>query len=206
VSELACRVGQGVTRTNVDVASGDVVFVVVDGFEADSEADFTLSVQTRLANQCGDGFVDEAEQCDDDNLVNGDGCGDDCNVESKETEPNDTQAQSTTFDDPQYASIDPAGDVDYYTLQVSDGPRLVTINTFNLGAGYCSQLLMDPQLELFSNSGELLASDDDAGDGYCAKISSMLDTGDYHIVVRESDDPGQGARSTFPYRLGVTIQ
>jgi len=65
---------------------------------------------------------------------------------------------------------------------------------------------MDPALEVRSLSNDsLVASDDDSGDGYCAKVEATLPTGDYYIVVKESDAAGDNVLHTFPYRLGVTI-
>ena len=206
-SERACREVQGITRTSADVVQGEELFVVVDGWNSASAAEFTLRVDSRPANQCGDGFMDEAEQCDDENLVAGDGCDAECSVEANENEPNDTQALAVPLTDPLYARIAPEGDIDYYLLQISDGPKSVSINTFNLGAGYCSELLIDPALEVVSvASGSIVASDDDSGDGYCAKVVATLDSGDYYIVVKESDAAGDEVLPTFPYKLGVTIQ
>jgi cysteine-rich repeat protein len=198
---------QDATSVSADVVAGQSVFVLIDGFEADDEAAFTLTVVSREANVCGDGASDELEECDDENSDAGDGCDPQCQVESNEAEPNDTAATAATISSPTYGRISPESDADYYLLSVVDGPRQVTINTYNLGQGWCSELLMDPQLELLSpTDGSLLASDDDGGEGFCAKLVATLPSGDYHIVVKNSADAAAGVHTTFPYQLGVSFQ
>src|SRR5690606_23139135 len=111
------------------------VLVVVEAYSQEFEGSFTLTAESRPANQCGDAFVDELEQCDDGGVLAGDGCDPDCQVESTEAEHNDTFAQATSLTIPTWASIWPAGDVDYYRLTVEDGPKDIVVDARNLGSG-----------------------------------------------------------------------
>jgi cysteine-rich repeat protein len=42
----------------------------------------TIGFASTCAATCGTGSIDAGESCDDDNVVNGDGCGDDCQIEA----------------------------------------------------------------------------------------------------------------------------
>ena len=46
---------------------------------------------------------------------------------------------------------------------------------------------MDTLLTLYNNSGNRIASDDDSGDGYNARITGILNSGRYYIEVRNYD-------------------
>jgi cysteine-rich repeat protein len=45
-------------------------------------SEMTVAQMSRIRNGCGNGFVDAGEQCDDGNIVDGDGCSAACEIES----------------------------------------------------------------------------------------------------------------------------
>jgi cysteine-rich repeat protein len=204
-SELECSIVDGQGGLSVDVTSGEVLFVVVEGYDAAATGNLTLEVTSRPANQCGDSFVDDAEECDDGAGEGEDGCGPTCQVEVTETEPNDSFDEVEAYADPTYALIDPEGETDYFSFVVDDGPKQVTIDVLNVGSGFCNNLEMDPYLELFDEDMELLAENDDGGEGYCPRlVAQALTDGQYVIAVSESESATSATRSTFGYELSVT--
>ena len=205
-SEAACGSFQEQGLLSADVTAGQAVFVVVEGYDTGAVGNFTLAATSRPANLCGDAFVDELEQCDDGALRDGDGCSASCQAETNENEPNDQLEQASPYIAPSYASIDPAEDVDYFSVSLEE-PADVMIDVLALGSGFCAQLAIDPQLELFDAGGQLLDEDDDGGEGYCAKlVVPGLEPGQYVVAVRSSDAAASGVRDTFAYQLVVTLR
>lgn len=203
--EFGCaQINNGQAMLDLDVTSGETVYLVVEGWDAATAGRFSLSAASRAANVCGDAFVDELEQCDDGSTQDGDGCDASCQVESNEAEPNDQPDQATAYAHPLYGMIDPATDVDHFEFSVVDGPRDVTIEVSNLGSGFCAQLLMDPYLELLDAEAAILAYNDDGGDGYCPKLAARLEDGSYTVVVSESPNRALGVLSSFAYQLLVS--
>lgn len=205
-SEAACVVVHEQGGLDVDVTSGDVLFVAVESYTGGATGNLTLEVASRAANACGDAFVDEAEECDDGGAAGGDGCSSTCQVEVTESEPNDDRDAANAYADPTYALISPEGDADYYSFVIEDGPKTVTIDVLNVGSGFCSDLAMDPYLELFDANAELVAEDDDGGDGYCSKLTVPgLEDGEYFVVVSASESATMAVRPTFGYELSVVV-
>ena len=206
-SEVACVLVDEQGGLSVDVESGDVLFAVIEGYAGAVTGNVTLQVASRPGNTCGDAFVDESEQCDDGAEEAEDGCSATCQVEVTESEPNDGADAAGPYTDPSYALISPEGDVDYFSFAVDGGPKAVTIAAFDVGSSFCSGLVMDPYLELFDDDGELIASDDDGGEGYCSQlVLPALDDGEYLVVVRESESATMATRPTFGYALSVTSE
>ena len=201
-SELGCAA----EHLSVEVEAGERLYVVVDGFTDQDAGEFSLSATSRAPNVCGDGALDPGEECEDENTESGDGCSESCELEATESEPNDDVDSADSFSDPYYGRIFPAGDRDYVAVEVSDAPASMRVNTYNVGLGMCGLNLMDSYLEVLDTNGTtLLASDDDGGDGYCARVSTFaLPAGTYYVVVRASESAPPGTE-TFPYRLGVTV-
>lgn len=205
-SEVACRLVDGQGVISADVTSGDVLFVAVEGFETGATANVTVEVGSRPANECGDSFVDELEQCDDGDKSDGDGCDGSCQVESNESEPNDTPGQATAFLDPSYAMISPAGDIDHFAFSIDNGPKDVAIDVLNLATGFCTELQMDPYVELLDESGDVIAADDDGGEGYCSKLTTTgLGNGNYTIAVSRSASALPDSRTTFGYQVVLDL-
>ena len=102
------------------------------------------------------------------------------------------------------ALIDPEGDIDYFSFVVDGGPKAVTIEVKNVGSGFCSNLVMDPYLELFDENMELVAGNDDGGEGYCPRlVVAGLTDGEYVIAVSESGSASSATRATFGYELSI---
>lgn len=195
--------GCGLSSTSARVSMGEVVYVVVEGLESADQGAFELALASRPADVCGDGYRDSGEGCDDENRDPLDGCDEACEVESTESEPNDDVASADAFEAPHYAEIKPAGDADVLRIDVPEGPAQVAINTLNFADGACSRNLMDSYLELLDESGETIASDDDGGDGFCARlVTGALASGSYFVRVTASS---AGSTPEFPYWLAVSV-
>jgi cysteine-rich repeat protein len=192
--------GCGLGGTSVSVTAGDELFVVVQGLEASDAGNFTLTVLSRAVGVCGDGYRDPPEGCDDENDEPGDGCDAACAVETKESEPNESLATADEYEDPHFAEIDPEGDVDNIAFVLATRASAV-VSTENLGDGACTFGTLDSFVEVFDESGDSLGTDDDGGEGLCARlILPNLPAGRYTAQVTAA---ATGDTPTFPYRLLV---
>lgn len=206
--ELACTASyasfqEPVKKLSVPVTIGQTVFIVVDDTGAGLSGTYTLSALSRPI-QCGDGIQDPSEGCDDGNTAPGDGCSAACAVESKETEPNNTQATANVFSAPWYAEISPAGDVDHVQIDLPQTATL-TVTVTGLGEMTCFDGSMDSKVSILSPAGEVLATNDEggAGLGSCSKaVAPGLPAGTYYALVSSTQlyTPASG---TFPYKLTV---
>jgi cysteine-rich repeat protein len=203
-SELVCS---SQTRLTLDALAGETYFVVVDGESASDSGNYTLEVHSRQV-VCGDGIRDDAEECDDHNLVDDDGCDSDCNLEPSESEPNNQRVSSDNYNasDPWIAEIGSNGDVDYYRVNVPTAPGNIVVRTFDLGDNACAYNLMDTVVEILdinARNNALLVSDDDSGVGLCSlAVASGLTTGNYFVRVKAADG---ASPPTFPYRLDIGV-
>jgi cysteine-rich repeat protein len=195
---LACGLG----HASAAVTAGDRLYVRIAGRDPEDVGDLALSVYSRAVDVCSDGYRDASEHCDDGNAQTGDGCDDDCAVESSELEPNDTLASASLGIQPFYGEIDPAGDEDLVQVDLAE-PATLVAETVHLGDSPCSSDVLDSYLELLDASGDLLASNDDGGDGDCARLNLALQAGRYFLRVKASPT---GVTPSFPYQLVVTIQ
>ena len=148
------------------------------------------------APACGDGIVQVAsgEQCDDGNTTSGDGCSSTCKIESgsyvNETEPNGTQATGNNLDGHAggVGQLNPAGDVDWYTVDVTVAGSSITAE---IGDGFNGcPLGFDSQLSLFDPAMTQLAIDLGSGVSPCSRIApqmypaaSALPVGKYALKV-----------------------
>ncbi len=176
--------------------------------------DFTGCVTTT----CGDATTQGLEQCDDGNVVGGDGCDAGCLLEmDQEGEPNDAPTDAgvnnlwtSTSDIAGTWSV--PGDIDHYAVTVPPGAS-VQVSTWDItGAPDC--LYTDTQLQLLDTDGVTeLAADDDGGAGYCSRIDPYFHTGaeglaggTYYVRVNEWSDWGEGPGDrAAPYRIEITI-
>ncbi|MFO0743348.1 MAG: pre-peptidase C-terminal domain-containing protein [Labilithrix sp.] len=159
---------------------------------------------------CGDGFLQQGEQCDDGNVAAGDGCSPTCQAEAPwEIEPNDTLNDATgawAGFSQWNGSISKAGDHDWYKFLVTAG-QSVTLNLHQLGnANLCP---FDSKIHLANAAGADVAVDDDGGVGTCSLISpalypaaSNLPAGAYYVWVQHFND----ATAAGPYQIDLTIQ
>ncbi len=200
--DAAEALGCGLGHTSAAVIAGERMFVRVAGLDPGDVGDLTLSLHSRAVNVCSDGYRDAAERCDDGNDQTGDGCDDACAVESSEAEPNDTLETASPSATPFYAEIEPAGDVDLVQLDLAE-PRALVAETQSLGDDACARGMLDSYLELLDASGDVLAANDDGGDGYCSRLSAPdTQAGRYFLRVTASST---GTTQTFPYGLVVSL-
>ncbi|MEP7124047.1 MAG: DUF4215 domain-containing protein [Byssovorax sp.] len=123
---------------------------------------------------CGDGILQLGEQCDDGNLVAGDGCSPTCGLEGNfltETEPNDTQLTANPLGgaDGFSAAISPIGDQDYFSFDVVTPGSSVFIQVTD-GVSGCPNGF-DSKLTLFNPVGALIGTADDGGAAKCSLMS-----------------------------------
>lgn len=153
------------------------------------------------------------EQCDDGNMMSGDGCSATCQYEGiqVEVEPNDTRPQANALaPNPTRggaavtvaADISPAGDVDYFSFTIPAGQTatLQAITYSLLGDPTSCGEAKDTVLTLLDAQGTELAENDDdpARDGYCSALdgagadagAANLGPGTYYLRVEPyfSDD------------------
>jgi cysteine-rich repeat protein len=172
------------------------LFIVVDGRQATDQGPFVLSLSERRT-ACGDGIREPSEQCDDGNDNEADGCSSACALNPTELEPNDTMDDQNAFENPFYAEISPASDVDWVQFEVPEDAG-VTVRVSDLGDGSCGRNSMDPLLRVYDENAELVAENDDGGDGFCATLELLpLAPGSYAAEISRVS----AGTETFPYRL-----
>jgi cysteine-rich repeat protein len=161
---------------------------------------------------CSDGFLDGAEKCDDGNTAAGDGCSATCAWELQaETEPNGTAVTASgplTADALIGAAITPAGDADWFRVQLAATSDL-KLETFD-GAGPGSCAGIDTVVTLYASNGTtVLVSRDQGGPGNCGAIDPSrandaaarhLAAGTYFVKVEDYLNDG----AILAYRLLVT--
>jgi hypothetical protein len=116
-----------------------------------------------------------------------------------ETEPNDTQATANPVaaGDLVAGEFNPVGDVDFFSVVVPEGHRVVAET--NGPSGSC---LSDSEVSVFADDGSPLAYDDDSGLGVCSVAQTdALPAGTYAIRVSEYQNNAVGR-----YRLQVTVE
>jgi cysteine-rich repeat protein len=151
-------------------------------------------LRVQLEALCGDNRTDGSEECDDGNATSGDGCSAICRLEPiGEAESNDTlQTANGPFALPRLvsASIATSTDEDFFrfTLSATSDIQLSTLD--NSGQQTCTGDI-DTYLQLLSEDGTVLDTDDDDGISYCSSIDPVNNTsvrrmapGTYHVRVR----------------------
>ncbi|NUP05869.1 MAG: DUF4215 domain-containing protein [Polyangiaceae bacterium] len=187
-------------------------YVVVDAstFNASDTFDYGLTVTIDNA-VCADGDLDPGETCDDGNVVAGDGCGPNCQIEcNNEVEPNDASGTATALNVPgnvNCGAVNPGTDLDFWsftTTSVTD----VRLETFDPTGTACGSSI-DTVIELRGTNGTtVLASDDEDGISSCSMINATNDAGARQLppgtyYVRVIDF---GSNTVIPgYRVGVTF-
>jgi cysteine-rich repeat protein len=184
VKAPAC--GDGVLQSPAGEQCDDGNLVPGDGCTADCLVEAV----------CGDGVthIVAGEQCDDGNAAPGDGCSATCQFEATlltESEPNTKSTPNSLVGyDGAIGSIDPTGDQDWFSFEVTVPGSSVSISTSN-GLGKCP-IGADTQIYLYDPAGQLLADDDDDGDNSCSLIAPPADdgatnlpAGTYKILVEE---------------------
>ena len=123
-----------------NLAPGTYTVQVQDENGLHTQGLYVVEIRVALPG-CGDGVVQPGEQCDDGNLVSGDGCSSTCQFEADyipETEINDTQALANPLGGHAgfIASIEPSGDIDYFSVNVTVPGSSIFIEVGD-GLGHC---------------------------------------------------------------------
>lgn len=200
--ELGCNgipSPDGAVKLSAPISQGHSMLVAVDGFGKADKGAYALTIKSRKV-ACGDAIKDPAEGCDDGNTTSGDGCSAACALEASETEQNGTAMTADAYSAPWFAAIQPAGDVDVVSAVVVAAPSSLAVSTFDLGDGACAAAAMDTFVDIIAPDGTtVLASDDDSGEGLCARASALgLAAGTYFIRVKAVEPA-----AVFPYALAI---
>jgi len=157
--------------------------------------DFYVVEIALQAPVCGNGVTQGLEQCDDGNMVAGDGCAPDCKLEGNfltEMEPNQPigSANSLNGADGIFAAIQPVGDQDFFSFDVTVPGSFVTLEVSDGFMGCPAGF--DSVLYLYGPNGMQLTSDDESGVDSCSLISpankveaTNLPVGKYTAMVEE---------------------
>lgn len=201
-SELDCSNGVGGSSERfltLAVTQGVPLYLVVESAGSDLPSSFQLVAASREV-ACGDGYADLAEECDDGNFSDSDGCSNSCVFQPDEVEPNDSPQEANAFVPPDFfGAIDGADDDDLVSISISAGQRL-SAETLDLGDGACARLELDSWVDVLDSFGTVIASNDDGGTGFCAAlVTEPLNAGTHYVRLRAS-----GAATSFQYRLRLT--
>jgi cysteine-rich repeat protein len=195
-SELECSIWPQLSRP---ISAGDTVYVVVQGLAETSSGPFQLTATVRTT-ECGDGNRDEPEACDDGNGAAGDGCSASCQLESTESESNDTTAAADEIANPFFGSIG-AGDVDVISVPITQAPSSIVATVRDFGDAACELNRLNSLLELLDEAGAVLAAADDRPGSYCSHlVVPALGEGTYFLRISASAD---AQLQTFPYALDI---
>jgi cysteine-rich repeat protein len=169
---------------------------------------YQLDASTALPG-CGDGIpaTTIGEQCDDGNMTDGDGCSATCQLETgsyaNEVEPNDSSTMATSVDgfDGGVGAIEPAGDIDEWSVTVTVAGSSI-IAKMSDGLGHCPNQGWNPEMKLLSPTGATLATDHTSGLMGCPAImpsgypaASNLAVGTY--IVRVDSQGGTGTAHQY---------
>ncbi len=170
---------------------------------------------------CGNGIIDAGEICDDGNTVDGDGCSALCvfeGIAEDEAGGNDAfdgggvvviNPGATSGSFTLRGDIDPAGDSDYFAIEVAQGYHVDAYLT--VGSLTSCPVSPEGRVRFYDTDGTtLLASDDFSGpDGNCGRVYPRNDVdtfnknaGTYYLRVSEDSTP---ALQMLNYYLHVTI-
>lgn len=126
-----------------------------------------------------------------------------------ESEPNDTVGEANDVGAALVtATINPAGDADYFAVTVANGGATITVSTAGDGADVCGPTgTVDTEVAILDVDGTtVLAQNDDLGfTSYCSVASaSGLAAGTYY--VRAAASASFCAGCTFAYALAIDVQ
>jgi cysteine-rich repeat protein len=145
---------------------------------------------------CGDGVIVKGEQCDDGNAASGDCCSSSCQVEPGclfEVEPNSTaaEADARAMDPVPLAltgsgkikgALNPAGDVDYFVMNLAPASSVTRIEVFDGSGKDCAGIAT--RLQVFNPPMvPSLYVDLTHGIGSCSAVVASLAAGSYQLKV-----------------------
>jgi cysteine-rich repeat protein len=176
----------------VTLAPGQTSFAHVIEYNDDALTGvYALQIKYVVA-VCGNYSNDAGEQCDDGNVVSGDGCSATCTLEATaEIEPNNTTANADangiviTGDKIFTGAFAVAGDKDVYKVTVAT-PTVVRFESFT-SWGQCPTATFD--MRLLNSAGTEIALDEEAGGvNSCAALVVFLPAGTYYAQLEETDN------------------
>ncbi len=226
-AQVGCKdtTGDGGEIVEFDMLGNTDYFIFVDGYSSYSGAyELKVSLDPPL---CGDGAIDGAEQCDDGNTANNDGCSDACAWESgcgpipesgatSATNPQVIPAQCKSF---MVAAGLPQGDADYFQIEAGAGAT-ITASTFIGSAGTCVSG-KDTVLSIWkgpmpagtnesggcTSPGFIKCEDNDPDNSPCSKIDQYtLKTNEGGTLILKVHNALSNSSSIDLYGLIVTVQ
>ncbi len=177
--------------TNFTLAANTTVYVNLrHSFDDTAIPQYHLQISMQPV-ACGDGHLAPTENCDDGNLVAGDGCSATCTVDSNtaEVEPNATSAQAdangvvSTGDTRFAGAIMMNNDLDRYLINLA-APQFVRVETFTRGNDCLAGTTTT--LRLFNANGVALINDNTSGIQSCSAMTFPLPLGKSYVQVEES--------------------
>lgn len=168
---------------------------------------------------CGDGFLDEGEECDDGNLIGGDGCGGDCMSEDEDGDDGDSSSDSEQNEDSEPVAIlkfklgdvvinefvsDPADDeVEWIELYNKTGKE-INLSGWSLEEGSGAKTILEGVTNNFfilekpkgnlNNAGDIIILRDDSGNLIDQVSYGAWDDGDIGNNAPVANDPYSAAR------------
>ena len=202
--------------TVLGLAPGDYYFEVKKGSFGNATFPYMLQVDLTLAT-CNNGIVETGEQCEDGNLVSGDGCSASCKLEPvAEIEPNGTCGAGTSngpYTLPPNVLISGAGvggDQDWFRITLTNYSDLRVETSDASGPGSCVSI--DTDVQVFNSSCVALGPVDDDGSalGLCSLLDPTLASqsfmrhlapGDYYIKV----NPHSSVATAYNYTVLASL-
>lgn len=201
-----------------DLAVGQYFLVVLN----EGGTAGTVQVAVTISDpQCPNGITETrgGEACDDNNMVDGDGCGPGCQYDStitQESEPNETRAQADVIPVVRNSVATAGGglatqmDVDYYSFVIPPGPPVRMSAVTYADIGNRASCAGPNRLTLFDGSGAQLGESDFGGFDLCTlfddtttgTVTTAMQPGTYYFRV-DTQDPGFRAAR---YLLDVELQ
>ncbi len=177
------------------LSAGTYYLAVEEGTRSNSIAAYQLQLEV-VGVGCGNGVIEATEACDDHNTTPGDGCDASCQFEGLvETEPNAPRTNAELLGSAVRAlgRIDPAGDSDFFAVDVPAGWSLAIDSYDPYGTCRSDLGMVDAEVVLYDSNGLLLGSDDNSGTGRCARVdptedlyAQVLAAGRYYVEVRNN--------------------
>ncbi|APR78028.1 Multiple EGF-like-domain protein 3 precursor [Minicystis rosea] len=207
------------TLTVPALPPGKYYVTVKNGVASTKTYSYTLQISTTLA-VCGNGTKEPGEQCDDSNVVGGDGCSATCTIEGipSEVEPNSTFAQADAraadptpvlFTAPTLlAGSIPANDKDIYKVQLAQS-GVVRFETFdNINPANCT--IAATRFRLYNASQQQIYTDATSGIANCSALVVNLAAGTYYLQVEAANVgaaiAGYFVEMSFPTDDGAEVE
>jgi cysteine-rich repeat protein len=181
------KISPATTAAAINLPAGQYAIKVEEYGNNATQAYYVLKL-TVTPPGCGDGLLQLGEQCDDGNAISGDGCSSTCQFEKNyvpETEVNDMPALANALPagaDGFIASINPIGDLDFFSFDVTVPGSSVTIRTSD-GVSGCP-VGFDSELFLYNAAMTEIAKNDDANASTkCSLIAPSTTMGAANLPV-----------------------